>query len=269
MKIVAHRGNHDHNFAPENTIEAINHAWALNIYGVEVDVQLTSDMQIVVFHDYQTGRLTDYNLSVCNSKLEELRKLSVVGEDRKYPPFKYRIPLLKEVLLTIPQDRVLFIEIKHHGNCEDKIIDILYNLLEQYNISSKQIVLIGFINNCAEFAKMKKVKEKFKSYRVFPIFNFININNSEEIIEKAVLMEADGVSIGSSYIEIFNYFIEKHEPVKNFMEKFYRYDLPVNVWALDDPVMAGILFAAGVSTITTNKPVLLSAHFKSNLLNGA
>ena len=222
-------------------------------------------MQIAVFHDCETGRLTNRNLSVHNSTLDELKKLNIIGEDKKFAPFKYKIPSLKEVLLTIPPDKVLFIEIKHNSDHEGKIIDILYNLLKQYRISSKQIVLIGFINNYAEFAKMKKVKEKFKKYSVFPIFNLININNSEEIIEKAVLMGANGVDIGSSHIEIFNYFIEKHKPVKNFIKKFYEHNLSVNIWALDNPFMSDILFDAGVSTITTNKPELLSAqiHVKS------
>ena len=52
--IIAHRGaSHE---APENTLSAINRGFLLGSDGVEVDLQLTSDDKIAVFHDEMTGR---------------------------------------------------------------------------------------------------------------------------------------------------------------------------------------------------------------------
>lgn len=258
MEIIAHRGNHDLCLAPENTLEAIKHAWDLNVDGVEIDIQLTCDMRIAVFHDARTGELTDGDLDVCNSTLNQLKGLSVTGRDRSFPPNKYRIPALEEVIVTIPPDKSMFIEIKHDCDPEGEIINVLHDLLTRYNISKEQIVFIGYVDNPCEFLKMKRVKERFKNHKVFPIFNLDDLSSAEEIIEKGVLMKADGIDIGNSNLEAFEDFEKKYRPINNFMEKFYRQNLSVNIWALDDPAMAGILADAGVSSITTNMPGLIS-----------
>ena len=53
-KIIAHRGaSFD---APENTLASVNLAWSQNIDFVEVDVKLTKDNVLVVFHDDSTFR---------------------------------------------------------------------------------------------------------------------------------------------------------------------------------------------------------------------
>jgi len=254
MKIIAHRGNHDAGLAPENTVEAIKHAWDLNVDGVEIDVHLTKDRRIAVIHDFWTGKLTDNSLSVGESTLKELKELSVTGRKKNYPLYKFRIPCLEEVLITVPPGKTLFIEIKHNSDPSGEIISILNNLL---NISSRQIVFIGFIENQVEFEKMKKVKKVFTEYRVFPIFNLKKTKSPDEIIEKALAMGADGVDIGSGTLKTFKDLANKYSPLENFIQKFTKRNLSVNLWSLDDPDVVKIFINAGVSSITTNKPKLI------------
>ena len=52
--IVAHRGASY--LAPENTVAAVELAWQLDSDAVEIDVRLSSDDQVMVIHDYTTGR---------------------------------------------------------------------------------------------------------------------------------------------------------------------------------------------------------------------
>ncbi len=52
--IIAHRG--ESFIAPENTLAAINLAWKNGAKAVEIDVQITSDNEIVVIHDKNTKR---------------------------------------------------------------------------------------------------------------------------------------------------------------------------------------------------------------------
>ena len=261
MKIIAHRGNHDAGLAPENTIEAVKHAWDLNVDGVEIDVHLTKDRRIAVIHDFWTGKLTDNSLSVSESTLKELKELSVTGRKKNYPLYKFRIPCLEEVLITVPPGKTLFIEIKHNSDPSGEIISILNNLLNQYNISSRQIVFIGFIENQVEFEKMKKVKKVFAEYRVFPIFYLNKMKSPDEIIERALAMGADGVDIGSGTLKTFKDLANKYSPLENFIQKFTKRNLSVNLWSLDDPNVAKIFIDAGVSSITTNKPKLIMKCF--------
>ena len=67
IKVWAHRGAS--NYEPENTIEALRKAVEMQADGVELDVQMTKEGQVVVVHDEtldrtSTGKgwVTDYTL---------------------------------------------------------------------------------------------------------------------------------------------------------------------------------------------------------------
>lgn len=111
--VIAHRGNSAH--APENTLEAFKQAVALEVDGVEFDVQLTADGQLVVMHDPTVDRTTDGSGVVSRLTLEQLRALDA---GYRFGPHTYpyrergiRIPTVAEALdVTDPLD--LIIEVK-------------------------------------------------------------------------------------------------------------------------------------------------------------
>lgn len=76
LKVWAHRGC---SYAyPENTIMAFKAAAELSgITGIELDVQLTKDGEIVVFHDENVRRVTDGEGNVADYTLEELKQLKI------------------------------------------------------------------------------------------------------------------------------------------------------------------------------------------------
>ncbi|MCH7774555.1 MAG: hypothetical protein IH784_09155 [Bacteroidetes bacterium] len=135
--IIAHRGeSYD---APENTLASINLAWKRDADGVEIDVQLTKDEKIVLIHDKTTLRTGGRYKRIASNNYDELLKIDV-GKFKDTKWKNERIPLLDEVIDTIPENKVLFIEIKSDG----KIIKPLQNLIEQKNINPAQIKFIGF-----------------------------------------------------------------------------------------------------------------------------
>lgn len=93
--VVAHRGASA--VAPENTLAAINTAIAAGIPMVEVDVQLTSDGHVVLFHDRTVGRTTSGRGRMHRFRYSELSALDA-GEwfDPTYRG--ERVPLLEEAL---------------------------------------------------------------------------------------------------------------------------------------------------------------------------
>lgn len=73
MKIYAHRGcSGDY---PENTLAAFKAAAKLPITGVEIDVQLTKDGEMVILHDEKVNRTTDGKGYLKDLTLNEVRKL--------------------------------------------------------------------------------------------------------------------------------------------------------------------------------------------------
>lgn len=95
FSIVCHRGAYP--IAPENTLPGLECALAGGFDYIEVDLQITSDGEIVVIHDATLDRTTNGKGSVCDHTLAQLRKLDA---GLKFDPFfaSTRIPTLKEVL---------------------------------------------------------------------------------------------------------------------------------------------------------------------------
>lgn len=76
QKIYAHRGASG--YAPENTLRAFALAADMGAYGVELDVQLSKDGRLVVFHDDELSRLTGYTGSVADYTYAELCRMPVI-----------------------------------------------------------------------------------------------------------------------------------------------------------------------------------------------
>lgn len=75
MQIWAHRGASAH--APENTLEAFRQAIIKGADGIEPDVQLTKDKQLVAVHDEYIDRVSEGSGLVRDLTLNELRKFNV------------------------------------------------------------------------------------------------------------------------------------------------------------------------------------------------
>ncbi len=93
MKIWAHRGCSQ--CYPENTITSFEKAMAIpGLAGIELDIQLTSDGELVVIHDERVDRTTDGIGFVRDMSLKEIQNLRI---DHGNAPAE-KIPTMREVL---------------------------------------------------------------------------------------------------------------------------------------------------------------------------
>ena len=119
----AHRGLWDES-APENSLPAFRRA-VENGFGIELDVHLTRDNHLVVFHDDTLDRMCGVPGKVCDMTLKELRRLRLSGTE-------CTIPTLAEVLKVVNGRVPLIVEIK-----PDKRLNELcrhaYAVLQRYN----------------------------------------------------------------------------------------------------------------------------------------
>lgn len=122
----AHRGLHDiSSGVPENSLAAFRMA-AENGYGAELDVQLSKDGQVVVFHDDTLNRVCGIDGRVDSYEYSELREMSLLGTGEK-------IPLFTDVLKTFDggSDRPLIVELKT-GPRNDELCRKTYDILKEY-----------------------------------------------------------------------------------------------------------------------------------------
>ena len=108
----AHRGLHDEKGGiPENSLPAFRRA-IIRGYGIELDVHLTRDGKLVVFHDQSLQRMCRDERDICDLSLEEIRALTL-GETKE------KIPTLDEVLSLVDGRAPLIIELKSDGKWGD------------------------------------------------------------------------------------------------------------------------------------------------------
>jgi len=128
MKIWAHRGCSQ--MYPENTLLAFKKALELrDLTGIELDIQLTRDGELVVIHDERVDRTTDGIGFVREFTLKELKRLHIYA-DRNSVQI---IPTMEEVfdlLVDKLQDGGLKVNIElknslyDYQGMEEKILDL-------------------------------------------------------------------------------------------------------------------------------------------------
>lgn len=125
-KVFAHRGAS--HYAPENTLPAFALAAAQGADGIELDVHLSQDGELVVIHDEELDRTTDGTGLVRDHTLAQLQALCA---DNHMPGFAdARIPTLREVLELIrPTPLLVNIELKTgvlwYEGIEQKALDLV------------------------------------------------------------------------------------------------------------------------------------------------
>lgn len=122
--VIAHRGYSS--LFPENTLASFAGAMDIGVDYIELDVQLTKDGQVVVFHDDNLKRITGTEGAVGDYTLQELAMLDAGSWFS--PSFEgERIPTLKEVLELISvSDCKVYLELKDIGKVngyEDAVIE--------------------------------------------------------------------------------------------------------------------------------------------------
>ncbi|MCL2079706.1 MAG: glycerophosphodiester phosphodiesterase [Oscillospiraceae bacterium] len=103
----AHRGLHSEDQRiPENSLAAFAAARDRG-YGVELDIRLTKDEQVIVFHDDDFARVCSVNKSVGDLEYSELSEMRLFGTGEK-------IPTLTEAL-NVLKDTPVIVELKYPG----------------------------------------------------------------------------------------------------------------------------------------------------------
>ncbi len=126
MEIIAHRGIHD-NQVLENSDLAIMQALNYGCQAIEVDLQLTSDGEVVVFHDFQLQRIFGINKALIDCDYLELQQLSLLNSA------KGQILSLSQLLALVPEDILINLELKSislfdRGRLVEKVLQQLTDL---------------------------------------------------------------------------------------------------------------------------------------------
>lgn len=229
-KVWAHRGASG--YAPENTLEAFQLAAKMGADGVELDVQMSKDGQLVVVHDERIDRVSDGNGFVKDFSLAELKRFDF---SKLFPDYEtVKIPTLLEVYELL-KDTDLYINVELKNGC------IFYNGLEERLIALE---------------KHMGMQDRI----LYSSFNHYSIKRMKELAPhvKTGILYCDGIFGAASYGSqlgadaLHPSYYNLHYP--EFEHEAYKYGLSVNVWTVNSQEAAEECLKKNVDGIITNYP---------------
>lgn len=123
-KYIAHRGLYDRIDTPENSIKAFKNAIEKG-YAIELDLNMSKDGYLVVFHDDSLKRMTGLKASITSLELSEIKKQKLLGSDNIIPTFE-------DVLMLVNGRVPLMIEVKTNERYKE-LLSKLMLMLEKYD----------------------------------------------------------------------------------------------------------------------------------------
>jgi len=168
--IIAHRGS-SFDF-PENTKASFDAACELKVDGIELDLQLTKDEQVVVFHDSFLDKAGKKGLKVCDLNWKELCQLDV-GEWFSTKFTGQKILTLEDILNNYALQSTLLLEIKadEHDPRHHLITEKIVQCLEDRQLLDKVFIL------CFDHKVLHKALEMNPSIKAVYNRDFLDVND--------------------------------------------------------------------------------------------
>ena len=219
-KNFAHRG-----FSgkyPENTMLAFRKAVEEGVDGIELDVQLTKDGEVVIIHDETIDRTTDGKGLVVLYNCDELKKFDASFKFRGQCGFN-PIPTLREYFeLVKDKNLVTNIELKTGLNEYFGIEEKVWNLIKEYRLEDR--VLISSFNHYSVL-RMKNIVPNLK-YGLLTETWIINAGKyTKEVGVECyhphfLSMTAENVKeLKENNIEINVYTVNEEKDIRDMIEK--------------------------------------------------
>ena len=247
--ILAHRGGSL--LGPEHTMAAFEKAHSLGVDGFEIDIRLTKDEEIVVFHDATVNRTSDGIGFVKDFTLDELKELNFgyhfedLDGQFPYKEEKIEIVSLRELLEVFP-NMYINIDIKDHPDTYEGSLmpSKLWRLIEEFNAENR-IVLTSFFSEQVD---------RFNLYAQ----NRVALGAGENDVRKAfTAFTSQFGHLFTPKVEVFQ-IPPKHGRVSLDSPRFIAYlakmNIPVHYWTIDDEETIRTLIENGAKGIITDRP---------------
>lgn len=235
-KVIAHRGAHTDG-RPENSIAALEKAMDLNYYGIELDVWITSDGQVVINHD-----ATRDGITIQSSTYDQLKNLTL-SNGEKLPTFDSFVAAFNKKKATSTSK--LIIEVKSHTDiarskaCVDKVIEII-----NANGLKDRVEFIAF-----DFEVCRYIHSKDADY----IIGYLNGDRTPALCKVAGILSID-----------YRDTVLNAHP--EYIAAARKLGMIVNVWTIYTASEMMKYWGMGVNYITTDSPAVLAELTKKTFI---
>lgn len=229
-KIWAHRGASA--YAPENTLESFKLALNQGADGIELDVQLSKDGELVVIHDETINRTSNATGFVKDYTLEELKAFNFNYGNSNYKNVK--IPTLREVYeLLKPTNLFINVEVKtgiiFYEGIEEKVL----NLAKEMDMEER--IIYSSFNHYT----IKKIKELNNNV----LTGLLYCDGWIGVLEYAK-------KLGVTALHPCGYNLQ----YENLIEECKKEKMLLHVWTVNDEKDMKFLYENNIDAIITNYP---------------
>ncbi|MGN0231958.1 MAG: LamG-like jellyroll fold domain-containing protein [Muribaculaceae bacterium] len=145
-QVIAHRGYWDVEGAAQNSLQAIRNAQALNVYGSELDVWLTTDGHIMMNHDASFDGVT-----IQDATYDEVKDLTLSNGEK--------MPQLADALALVKDNECptkLIIEIKTHSTLERNlaVAEAVVNAVAEAGVQDKVEYIAFSLDVCKKIVEL-------------------------------------------------------------------------------------------------------------------
>ncbi|MCY3976508.1 MAG: glycerophosphodiester phosphodiesterase [Chloroflexi bacterium] len=231
--IFGHRGAMAR--APMNTMASFELAMQQGADGIELDVHLSRDGQLVVIHDDSVDATSDGQGKVADMTLDQLKRLDA-GAWYSDEFAGQRIPTLDEVFDAFGDGMFINVEIKSSRETVDRLEKRLAECLRRHNMRERVIV------SCFDPVILRRVKQMMP------------------LVLMGFLYAPAMPAAHNLLLKEFRH--EARHPLHVMVDEGYMkwaraQDYYVNVWTVNDPERARQLKRLGVNTIMTDDPATI------------
>lgn len=232
VQIFAHRGFSG--YYPENTMLAFQKVAEETVAdGIELDIQLTKDGEIVIMHDEMLDRTTNGSGWLKDHTLEELKMLSVGVNVKGFFP-RQTIPTLREYFTWLKTTKLITnIELKTSYFEYEGIEENLIAMVKEFGLED-QIWYSSF--NHYTVARIKKLMPEAKCGLLTDTW-LMNIGEY-------------AASQGAASVNARTYFCAK----EGVAADLHAHNIALQAWTPNDAEMMQELVDAGVDVLITNYP---------------
>ncbi|KIL49035.1 hypothetical protein KP77_22460 [Jeotgalibacillus alimentarius] len=226
--VFAHRGSSG--TYPENTMLAFKKAEKTGCYGLEFDVHMTKDREVVVIHDETVNRTTNGRGAIKDLTLDEIKKLYIKSGWLR----KEKIPSLDEVLEWAKSNEMLInIELKNDKIFYEGLEELVVQKVANHQLQDR--IIYSTFNH-----ESVKILKKITSCEVAALYSRKGINP----VLLAQSLNADAIHANFRVM------------TPQLMRDCQQHGIPVRLYTLNKPALIQKWLNEGLSGVITDYPEL-------------
>lgn len=160
IQLIAHRGNDGTGLVANSKAALLTSMEKDYIAGIELDVRLTKDKKVVVFHNFLIDDTKHRIRKISSLTFKEIQAYRIGKKEKE------QVPLLESVLACISSNKKILIEIKEESSDYQDILDAVYQVIKQY--PELTIYICSF-----HYELLKAFQRQHPNYRVGLIIGFM------------------------------------------------------------------------------------------------